>query len=180
MRLTANQDFSVTKNAKGELDGYTAFYTSANPLKAKLEAKYFYVDGQCDYLRSEGFPKGSLAEDRVKGCKKKGRKINDPWLLPRFFSMEKGFYSLKDVYGDKYYPNNTTEERLTSIHKKLRNVPDKTQLKRWCESTICACMGAANCSMKQYVSMTKAEHEDYLLYLKYNAANHVLWFVGEQ
>ncbi|WP_210498256.1 hypothetical protein [Vibrio crassostreae] len=164
------QTFTVSKNADGILDGWTTFFDDE---ETKVEAKYFYVLGRCDYLRSEGFEAGSMAIDRQKMCIKKNKKekISDEFEKYRFFSLDKGVYSLKDVFGEMSFPKGTDIDRLRSIDRKFKDAP-KGWLSRWCDAGLCGCMGCVNGSARKYANITREEHKDYLLFLRYIAREH--------
>ncbi|MDK9790139.1 hypothetical protein [Vibrio sp. D431a] len=168
----------VEKNSDGILDGYTVIYDSTNKLTAKVEAKYYYVLGFCDYLRSEGFVAGSMAFDRSNSCRKQNRakKIQDPWFQKRFYSIDRGFFSLFELLGEKEYSFGTKPERLRSLYNKLKRVDDyeRPSIKKWCKSGICACSGAMNCSLKKYSSITENEHKDLLSFFRHEAQEHML------
>lgn len=67
------------------VDQVTTFY---NEKTGKVEAEYFYWNGQCNYLLSWGFEKASMGEDRKsKAHKNKKKKGTMP-----FFSLDKGWY----------------------------------------------------------------------------------------
>lgn len=161
--------FTVERKG-GVLSGWTKFFADKS---RAIEAQYYYVGGRCDYLRSEGFSDGSLGSDRQNACVKKNKKlkITNEFEKVRFYSIDKGYYSLKDLYGDLSLPNGTPVDRIQSIDRKLKDAP-RSWIKRWCTSQICGCMGCINKSGKKYASLTKEEHEDYLFWLQLNAKDH--------
>ncbi|MCX8795745.1 hypothetical protein [Vibrio parahaemolyticus] len=169
--VTQNRGFSVTyddgnKNGAGAWykHGTTTFYDE----NGKVEAEYAYVEDQCDYLSSKGFEPGSMGFDRQKACIKQNKKLklkNDIDLC-RFFTLDKGFYSLRELYEDKLKSLKTPSERLESIHRKVSGSPYANgKVERWCKSQACACLGCAN----GLLSWDYAEYCDYIVYRRAKA-----------
>lgn len=150
--------FEVTRD-NGVKHGPTRFYD----MKDKTEAVYMYVEDRFDFLSSTGIEPGSLSFDRLKGCQKANKKLKDKseLKLARFFSMEKGFYSIEVLYKELFENMDTSLDRLESIERKLLN-KNPGFIKRWCNSNLCACMGCAN----SMLSWQQNEHKDYMIYLR--------------
>lgn len=76
----------VEKTIEGmKVDQVTTFH---NEKTGKVEAEYFYWQGQCNYLLSWGFNAESLGEDRRKKAHKNKKKKG----IKPFFTLEKGWY----------------------------------------------------------------------------------------
>lgn len=66
----------------------------------------------------------------------------------------------------------TKLNRLKSIDRKLHGANPK-HVERWCQSRICGCIGAANCSLRDKVSFANREEwVDYVSWLDAGKPEH--------